>query len=84
MSVPTAQSHAESTTDSEVGPARPEKTAFDLAVEALIVTETQTLLGKIDRLAREHGVSAVIVSRAVDRFGGADLADCWDEYAEEQ
>lgn len=66
----------------EVGAARPEKTAFDYAIESLIVSETQETLHKIDRLAREHGVSTVIVSRAIDRFAGPDLADCWDEYVD--
>lgn len=62
--------------------ARPEKTAFDHAIEALIVSETEETLYKIDRLAREHGVSGVVVSRAIDRFSGPDLADCWDEYVD--
>lgn len=61
-----------------------DRTPFEARIERLIVDHTDGMLRAIDRLASEMGVEAGVVDRAVDRFGGGDLADCWFEFLAEE
>ena len=58
-----------------------ERTPFEREVERRIIDLTDEMMNQIDSLGRKHQATPEQVKAAVYRFGGADLADYWDEYA---
>lgn len=59
-----------------------ERTSLEASVEQLIVEATDKLMADIDLVRERAGTSDLVTRAMIDRFGGGDLADCWDDYLE--
>ena len=61
-----------------------ERTPFEREVERRIIDLTDEMMNQIDSLGRKHKATPEQIRAAVYRFGGSDLAECWEEYVWEE
>lgn len=60
------------------------KTDLDREIENIISADTDRMFDRIDTAARRAGVTdPVTVARIVDRFGGGDLAEFFQDWCED-